>query len=143
MLVSERRIRVEWGDCDPADIVFYPNYMVWFDGCVTSLFAAAGLPLPDLFASHKVVGIPVVDVKVKFLAASKFGDELRAESTVTEFGRSSFVIRHQFFKGDTLAVEGFETRVWTGHDPKGSGRLKSQPLPKEIIEKLSATKTKR
>lgn len=112
--------------------------MVWFDGCVTSLFASAGLPLPRLFAEHKVVGIPVVDVKVKFLAASQFGDELRAVSTVTEFGRSSFVIRHQFFKGDILAVEGFETRVWTGYDAKSRGGLKSQPLPKEIKDRLSA-----
>jgi len=140
MLVSERRIRVEWGDCDPADIVFYPNYMVWFDACMTSLFALAGLPLPALFESHKVVGIPVVDVKVKFLAPSRFGDELRAVSTVAEFGRSSFVLRHQFFKGDALVVEGFETRVWTAHDPTAPGRLKSQPLPKEVIDKLSASK---
>lgn len=140
MLVNERRIRVEWGDCDPADIVFYPNYMVWFDACITSLFAAAGLPLPELFAAHKVVGIPVVDVKVKFLAASRFGDELRAVSSVTEFGRSSFVIRHQFFKEKTLAVEGFETRVWTAHDPAAPGRLKSLPLPKEVIERLSAAR---
>jgi 4-hydroxybenzoyl-CoA thioesterase len=137
MVVSERRFRVEWGDCDPADIVFYPNYMVWFDSCVTSLFGLVGLPLPSLFSSHGIVGIPVVDVKVKFLAASRFGDELRAVSAVTEFGRSSFVIRHQFFKGDTLAVEGFETRVWTGHDPNAPGRLKALPLPQEVLEKLS------
>jgi 4-hydroxybenzoyl-CoA thioesterase len=140
MLVSERRIRVEWGDCDPADIVFYPNYMVWFDGCMTSLFALAGLPLPALFESHEVVGIPVVDVKVKFFAASRFGDQLRAVSSAVEFGRSSFVLRHQFFKGDTLAVEGFEIRVWTGHDPSNPGRLKALPLPKEVIDKLSASR---
>lgn len=140
MLVSERRIRVEWGNCDPAQIVFYPNYMVWFDACMTSLFALAGLPLPTLFAAHKIVGIPVVDVKVKFHAPARFGDELRAVSTVTQFGRSSFVLRHQFFEGDVLVVEGFETRVWTGHDPHAPGHLKSRPLPKEIIEKLSASK---
>jgi len=138
MLVSERRFLVEWGDCDPADIVFYPNYMVWFDACMTSLFAAAGLPLQALFVAHHVVGIPVVDVKVKFFAPSRFGDELRAVSNVAEFGRSSFVLRHQFFKGDTLVVEGFETRVWTGYGPDGKTGLRSIPLPREIKDRLSA-----
>ena len=26
MLVTRRRIDIEWGDCDPADIVYFPNY---------------------------------------------------------------------------------------------------------------------
>src|SRR5450631_3898284 len=41
MLVSEKRFLVEWGDCDPANIVFYPRYLKWFDACTTGLFAAA------------------------------------------------------------------------------------------------------
>ena len=78
-----------------------------------------------------------MDVRARFLAPSTFGDELVAESTVTEFRRSSFVIRHQFFKAGVLAVEGFETRVWTGPDPANADRMKSRPLPKEVIERLS------
>ena len=34
--------RVEWGDCDPADIVFYPNYFRWFDAASWNLFEVAG-----------------------------------------------------------------------------------------------------
>jgi 4-hydroxybenzoyl-CoA thioesterase len=56
---------------------------------------------------------------------------------VTEFRRSSFIIRHQFLKAGTLAVEGFETRVWVGTDPAHPERIKSRPLPKEVIERLS------
>ena len=44
MLVSHKRLLVEWGDCDPAGIVFYPRYLAWFDDCTTALFLAAGLP---------------------------------------------------------------------------------------------------
>ncbi len=33
MLKNVHRIRVEWGDCDPAGIVFYPRYFEWFDRC--------------------------------------------------------------------------------------------------------------
>ncbi len=42
MLVNRRTIRIEWGDCDPAGIVFYPRYFEWFDACSTGLFEAAG-----------------------------------------------------------------------------------------------------
>jgi 4-hydroxybenzoyl-CoA thioesterase len=55
-----------------------------------------------------------------------------------EFRKSSFIIRHQFFKVGALAVEGFETRVWAGLDPMNPERLKSRPLPAEVIERLSA-----
>jgi 4-hydroxybenzoyl-CoA thioesterase len=55
-----------------------------------------------------------------------------------EFRKSSFIIRHQFFKAGALAVEGFETRVWTGPDPMNPERMKSRPLPAAVIERLSA-----
>ena len=137
MLTNQKRWLVEWGDCDPADIVFYPRYLEWFDACTTALFKRVGLPIEELFKDFGVVGIPLVDVKVRFIVPSSHGDELVAESGVTEFRRSSFVLRHQIFRKEVLAVEGFETRVWTGRDPENPARMKAQPLPKEVIERLS------
>jgi 4-hydroxybenzoyl-CoA thioesterase len=139
MLVSQKHLLVEWGDCDPAGIVFYPRYLAWFDDCTTALFLAAGLPIQDLFRSHGVLGVPLVDVKARFIVPSTFGDKLLAESSVTEFRRSSFVLRHQYFKSGVLAVEGIETRVWAGLDPQDPKRMKSRPLPAEVIARLSAT----
>ena len=138
MLVNQKRLLVEWGDCDPAGIVFYPRYLAWFDDCTTALFLAAGLPIQQLFKSHGVLGVPLVDVKAKFIVPSSFGDELVAETSVTEFRRSSFVLRHQFMKQGVLAVEGVETRVWAGLDPQDPKRMKSRPLPAEVIARLSA-----
>lgn len=137
MFVSKKHLLVEWGHCDPAGIVFYPQYLAWFDDCTTALFTNAGMPTRALFRAHAILGVPLVDVRVRFLVPSTFGDELLAESTVTEFRRSSFIIRHQFFQAGVLAVEGFETRVWTGTDPANRDRMKSRPLPKEVIERLS------
>jgi len=137
MFVNRKRLLIEWGDCDPAGIVFYPRYIEWFDGCTTALFLAAGMPIQPLFKAHGVLGFPLVDVKARFIVPSTFGDELIAESTVLEFRRSSFVLRHQYFKAETLAVEGFETRVWAGIDPE-TNRMKSRPLPPDVIARLSA-----
>jgi len=137
MLTNQKRWLVEWGDCDPADIVFYPRYLEWFDACTTALFKRVGLPIEELFKDFGVVGIPLVDVKVRFIVPSSYGDELVAESGVTEFRRSSFVLRHQIFRKGVLAVEGFETRVWTGRDPEHPARMKAQSLPREVIKLLS------
>jgi len=38
------------------------------------------------------------------------------ESSITEFKRSSFNVHHRLLRGEELAVEGFETRVWTIFD---------------------------
>jgi 4-hydroxybenzoyl-CoA thioesterase len=137
MFVSRKQFRVEWGDCDPADIVFYPQYLKWFDACTSSLFENAGLPLRALFKEHEIIGIPIADLKVKFIIPSGFGDELLAESKILEWRRSSFVIQHRFLKGEALAVEGVETRVWTGIDPHNPQRMKSRPIPRQIVEKFS------
>jgi len=140
MFVNRIRIRVEFGDCDPAQIVFYANYFRWFDECTSALFRAAGLPLQELFKAHGVVGIPIVEARARFIAPSSFGDELVAESSVTEWRKSSFVISHKFLRNGALTVEGSETHVWAAAHPTDAQRLTSVPLPREVIRRLSAAK---
>jgi 4-hydroxybenzoyl-CoA thioesterase len=140
MFVNRIRIRVEFGDCDPAEIVFYANYFRWFDQCTSALFRAAGLPLGELFKSHGVVGIPLVEARARFIIPSTYGDELVAESCVTEWKKSSFVISHRFLRDGVLAMEGWETHVWAATHPTQAHRLKSVPLPRDVIRKLSTAK---
>ena len=45
-------------------------------------------------------------------------------------------MQHRLFKGDSLAVEGFEIRVWTGRDPDDPDKLKSRPIPDDVVAKL-------
>jgi len=137
MFVNRRRILVEFADCDPAQIVFYANYFRWFDDCTTALFAAAGLPIQELFKSHGVIGIPIVDAHARFLVPSTYGDELDVESCVIEWRRSSFVVSHEFFRDGTLLLEGKETRVWAAAVGAKPHQIKGVPLPSEVISKLS------
>lgn len=141
MLVSQKRIVVEDGHCDPSGFVYAPQFMRWFDDCTTTLFKNAGLPLPALLKEQSVVRIPLVKVEAQFFQPSTSGDELLAESTVTRFKKSSFVIRHLFSKGGVLAVEGSETRVWAVRVPDHPQRIQSRPLPPELVERLSVSRT--
>jgi 4-hydroxybenzoyl-CoA thioesterase len=133
MLTNTQQILIAWGDCDPAGIVFYPRYFAWFDAATAALFAAAGLPIHKLFPNYGIAGMPMVETKARFIEPSRFGDEVRIESTISEFRRSSFDVRHRLYRGDTLTVEGFETRVWTIWDPENPGRLKGKSIPEDVI----------
>jgi 4-hydroxybenzoyl-CoA thioesterase len=63
-----------------------------------------------------------------------------AESSVIEWKKSSFVISHRFLRDGVLAMEGSETHVWAAAHPTEAHRLKSVPLPSEVIRKLSVAK---
>ena len=137
MFVNRREITIEWGDCDPAGIVFFPNYLKYFDAATNTLFLnALGLNKYGMIRKYGITGIPLVDVGARFFIPSVFGEVVTIESTVAEIKRSSFRMQHRLFKGDALAVEGFEIRVWTGRDPDDPDKLKSRPIPDEVIGKL-------
>ena len=132
MFTNRRTLRIEWGDCDAAGIVYFPRYVEYFDACTVHMFEAAGFPKPEMLKRFEAAGYPMVDLQMKFLIPSTFGDDVVVDSQITDFKRSSFKVHHRLFRGAELAVEGFETRVWTVQDPERPGRLKSQAIPEEI-----------
>ncbi len=133
-----RRVRIEWGDCDPAGIVFYPRYFAMFDASTGLLFEhVLGLRKKDMLTAYDIVGIPMVDTRARFVMPSAFGDDVTIESTLAAFHRSSFEVRHRLLKDGELAVEGFETRVWVGRHPDDPARLKAQAIPAEVIGRFA------
>jgi 4-hydroxybenzoyl-CoA thioesterase len=96
------------------------------------------MPKPELLKNHNIAGIPLVDAHARFFAASKFGETLIVESRITAWGRSSFSVLHCFLRGDQLAVEISEKRVWAVHDTTGAQPLKSSPIPQEVKDRLPA-----
>ena len=137
MLVNRHAIRIEWGDCDPGGIVYFPRYFEYFDACTRALFERAGLSKRDMMKSYAMDGIPLVDMKAQFLMPSRFGDDVIVESSIANWGNSSFVVQHRLMKGNALAVECFETRVWVAH-PKGDPeKFEARPIPEQVKERFS------
>jgi 4-hydroxybenzoyl-CoA thioesterase len=137
LLINRRTLRIEWGQCDPAGIVFYPQYLIIFDTSTGWLFERTGLKPLAMRQKYGIVGLPIVDVGARFLMPCRFDDEIVVESAVDEWGRSSFNVRHRILKSDALAVEGFEKRVWAAPHPVQAGSIKAQQIPAEIIAALS------
>lgn len=131
--VNRREVQIEWGDCDPAGIVYFPRYFAFFDNCTAGLFQAAGLPKWEMVKRFGIIGIPMVDTRAKFSIPSKWGERIVIESRISKWGRSSFDVEHRTFKGDALAIEAWETRVWAAPHPDDPDRIKGMPIPAEVM----------
>lgn len=137
MLTNRRTVRIEWGDCDPGGIVYFPRYFECFDASTRALFERAGLSKRKMMKSYAMNGIPLVDIKARFLKPSRFGDDVVVESSVAKWGNSSFVVQHRLLRGDVLAVECFETRVWVVHPHGDREEFESRPIPEEVKERFA------
>jgi 4-hydroxybenzoyl-CoA thioesterase len=135
-LTSTHEIMVEWGDCDPAGIVYYPAYFRWFDQSTHRLFLKAGLVRDDMTGGQWREGPPLVAAECSFKRASQTGEKLVIETHVERFGRSSFTIRHVFRDATgAVAAEGTETRIWARKE--GDARtLKAVAVPDHVRSRL-------
>ncbi len=134
--MNRHEITVEWGDCDPAGIVYYPAYFKWCDQATYRLFLKAGLRRDDTSTGQWREGTPLVAAECSFRRASQTGEKLVIESHIEKFGRSSFTIRHVFRDmTGAVAAEGSETRIWARKE--GDARsLKSIAIPEDVKHRL-------
>jgi 4-hydroxybenzoyl-CoA thioesterase len=138
MLTNTRTTRIEWGDCDPAGIIFYVRYFEIFDVSTTMLLERAlGMTKFEYLKAYDFAGHPLVETRARFRLPTRYCDEVVIESAVVACGRSSFKIEHRLTKAGALAVEGFETRVWVIRHPDDPARMTSQPMPSEVVARLT------
>lgn len=135
MLVHSRDVRIEWAQCDPAGIVFYPQYFIIFDTSTGQLFGRTGLSASAIREKYRIVGFPLVDCGARFLVPCHFDDAVTIESQIGEWGRTSFTVRHRVLKNGKTAVEGFEKRIWAAR--RDDGGIKPEPVPHEVKASLS------
>ncbi len=127
-------LRVEFGDCDPAQIVWFPNFFRWVDAASRHFFVQCGLPSwKDAERERGILGTPLADTQAKFMRPASYGDELAIDSRVTEWRRKSFVMHHLIRRGDTALVEITEVRVFARRKGDGSDphAIEAVPIPED------------
>jgi 4-hydroxybenzoyl-CoA thioesterase len=138
MLTNIRTTRIEWGDCDPAGIIFYARYFEIFDVSTTMLLERAlGMTKFEYLKAYDFLGHPLVETQARFRRPTRFGDQVEIETKVVACGRSSFKLEHRLTMAGTLAVEGTETRVWVVRRPDDATGLTSQPIPADVVARLT------
>lgn len=127
---------VNFADCDPAQLVFYPRYFEWFDRGTEMLFRSVGLDWEVLFAEGTWNGVPLLDAGANFKRPCRFGDTVAVESWIEEWRGKTFLVRHHVRNKGELAVEGHELRAWTVADNTRPAGLRAEPVPAEIIARF-------
>ena len=135
--VYRRHVTIEWGQCDPAGMVFNRRFFEIFDTNCWFLFEAALGIEPQNIASHfGIFGIPLVDARAEFLKPVRFGDVVEVVSSVAEFRRSSFAVGHRMMLDGASAAEGQETRVWAARSKTDPDKIGAVPVPDEVVARL-------
>lgn len=124
---------IEFGDCDPAQIVFYPNYLRWIDAASRHFFNSAGVrPWRELEAETGIIGTPVVNVSAQFLLPATYGDRIAVETTISEWRGRSFVLKYVIRRGDEVLVEAQEVRIFARRHPDDPRRIQAAEPPERI-----------
>jgi YbgC/YbaW family acyl-CoA thioester hydrolase len=122
--------QVQWGDCDPAGIIFYPTYFRWMDAATWAFMDSVGYSAKRMRAEQ--LAMPLVSAQCDFLVPAEHGDRCEVRSRIARFGGRSFVVTHQIVRADDVLAQGGETRVW-GRLSKGPGTpVKGEMIPEEI-----------
>lgn len=126
---------VEFGDCDPAQIVFYPNYFRWMDAASLRFFRSFGVPTwREMEAETGIIGIPLVDASARFARPASYGDAIEVETTIIMLLGKSFVMKHIIRRDSEILVEGREVRVFARRHPDDPKRIQAVPMPDNIRE---------
>jgi len=124
-------VRVEFGDCDPAGIVWFPNFFRWIDAASRHFFVSCGVPhWSETARTMGVIGTPLVDTHTRFVNSASYGDLLEIDTRITEWRAKSFVQAYRVTRGDVLILECEEVRIFGGRREDGS--LCALPIPPEI-----------
>lgn len=125
----DRKIR--FSHCDPAGIVYFPNFFDMINAAVEDWFGdAIGLPFQTMHLERRV-GFPIVDTRCQFVRPCHLGDTLVIELGIARLGRSSiqFAIRghvggEEKFRADhKVALVSLDT-------------FKSMPIPDDLRAKM-------
>ena len=130
-VVAVFRVQLQWGECDPAGIIFYPTYFRWFDAATWNMFAEAGYHAKRMRAEH--LAMPLVAAGCEFRHPAEQQDRAEVRSRIQRWGGKSFVVGHEVVREDgTLLAEGSETRVWGRYVDGPGSPLKGQPVTDEL-----------
>ena len=132
------RVAVQFGDCDPAGIVFFPNFSRWMDESSLVFFRACGVPpWRELVKTRGIIGTPVLEIHTRFMKPATYGEFIEVHTTVEDWGVKTFRHRHRVRRGEDLLCEGTEVRAFVIHPPGEPDRIKAIAVPEDIKARCS------
>lgn len=101
----QHALRVYWEDTDAGGIVFYANYLKFFERARTEWLRTLGVQQQALREATGAIFV-VSDTQLRFLRPARLDDLLQVTALPTETGRASMRIAQQAWRGAELLAEG-------------------------------------
>jgi len=132
-VVVEAKTRVIYGDTDQMGVVYYANYLRYFELSRSDFFRALGGSYVEL--ERQGFGLPVVEVNARYRAPAKYDDVIVIEVRLAELRRASlrfeYVVRRERDREELASGHTVHACVGPGGKPTG--------LPPEVVRLLSAS----
>ncbi len=125
-------IRIYWEDTDAGGVVYYANYLKFFERARTEWLRAKGVEQQQLQAQTGAMFV-VADTQVRYLAPAKLDDLLNVSVAVLEQGQASLQLQQQAWRGDTLLVQA-TIRIGC----LDAQTLKPRRIPAHVLDALNA-----
>jgi acyl-CoA thioester hydrolase len=130
--IAHVRYRVPYADTDQMRVVYYANYLIYFEMARNELLRQAGFPYREIEA--RGFALPVLEAQVQYHAAAHYDDELDIRGWVGWLKPIRIRLECAVYCGPSLLAEGH-----TVHAFVDLARLKPTRMPEEIAERLRAT----
>ena len=129
----EKPLRIRFGHCDPAGIVYFPQYLVMLNAHLEDWFTdGLGVNYAELLGPRRV-GTPTVRLECDFTAISRPGDEVVMGLQLQHLGRSSFTVDFDIQAGDELRMRAKKVLVFTSLDTH-----KPIPAPDDVRQAMTS-----
>ena len=129
--------RLNWSECDPGGIVFFPNYAKWAVDGLNEMLQSGGYAPNCKLPDGGTEGIPCVEFNMRFFDAPHLNAIVDHQILVRRIGKSSFTAWHLFSGDGRSYAEALDTRVWAVHGEHG---LRKSALPPEVLAILNVRK---
>jgi acyl-CoA thioester hydrolase len=123
-------VRVYWEDTDAGGIVFYANYLKYFERARTEWLRSLGIEQQALKQEHGLVFV-VTHASLRYLQPARLDDLLQVGVAVQASGRASIMLAQQAHRGTMLLVDG-SVRLGC----VDAGTFRPQRVPNHILERL-------
>ncbi|MDO9278587.1 MAG: acyl-CoA thioesterase [Polaromonas sp.] len=131
-------VDVMFGDCDPAGIVFFPNFLKWMDASSHNFFVKCGLPpFRVLEKTRGIIGHPLLEINTRFFRPATYGETLEIHTTVEAWKDKVFIHKHVIKRSGEILCESTETRTFVTKHPDDPSRIKSIKVPEDVINLCS------
>jgi acyl-CoA thioester hydrolase len=128
-------VRVYWEDTDAGGIVFYANYLRYFERARTEWLRSLGFDQSVLRQAHGAMFV-VSEANLRYQAPARLDDELLVTACLVERGRASLTIRQRALRAEaTRPVLLCEANVRIGWVDAAS--LRPARIPTLLLEAMS------